>query len=182
MYLDSYLLAVVFQDKSGSNCTLVHGLYTEPFHDQNQSVVIEVQFFNQQKRWRLFAAELAVFYRAGCQDDLDADYMSSRTTICDGDDIDTRATVTEALHSIFLERREFETKGITRKFFKSASSKDDKEILESLNKWVDKLVYILAGGKESVSLHASTPQELLKEVEVYSTDIMDKDNQRILFL
>lgn len=144
--------------------------------------MIEVLFFNQQERQRFFEAELAAFYRAGRQDDLDDDDMSPRRTDGNGDDIDTRDTVTDALHSLFLENRECQTKRATREFLKSARSEDDKDILKALNKWADKLIYGIAQDQEFVLLHASTAQEMLKKVEMYSTELTDDDSQRTLSL
>lgn len=144
--------------------------------------MIEVQFFNQQERKRFFEAELAAFYRAGCQDDFDDDEMSQRRPQGNDDDIDTRDTVTDALHSIFLEHRECQTKRDTRDFLKSAESENDENILKKLNKWADKLICRLAEDLECVMLEASTPQEMLKKVEMYSTELTDDDSQRSLSL
>jgi len=172
----------MFQDKSGSSVTLVPHLYCGPFTDQKKKFMVEVQFYNQQERQRFFAAELAAFYRAGCQDDLDDGDMSPRRTNGDDDDIDTRDTVIEALHSLFIEHRECKTKRATREYLKSARSEDDKDVLKSLNKWADKLIQRNAEDQEFVVIEASTPQEMLKKVEVYSTEITDDDNQRGLSL
>jgi hypothetical protein len=144
--------------------------------------MIEVQFFNGQERQRFLGAELAAFYRAGRQDDLDDDDMSPRRTNGDDDDIDTRDTVTEALHSIFLDHKECKMKRATREFLKSAMSEDDKDILKSLNKWADKLIHREAGDQDFVTLEASTAQEMLREVEKYSTEMTDDENQRVFSL
>lgn len=173
-------LTVILQDKSGSSVTLVPHLYCGSLTDQTKKFMVEVQFFNQQERQRFFAAELAAFYRAGCQDDLDDGDMSPRRTNGDDDDIDTRDTVTEAIHSLFLEHKECKTKRKTREFLKSARSEEDKEVLKLLNKWAEKLICNVARDHEFVLLEASTPQEMLKKVEVYSTEITDDDNQRVL--
>lgn len=172
----------MFQDKSGSSVTLVPHLYCGPFTDQKKKFMVEVQFYNQQERQRFFAAELAAFYRAGCQDDLDDGDMSPRRTNGDDDDIDTRDTVIEALHSLFVEHRECKTKRATREYLKSARSEDDKDVLKSLKKWADKLIQRNAEDQEFVVIEASTPQEMLKKVEVYSTEITDDGNQRGLSL
>ena len=95
----------MLQDKSGSSVTLVPHLYCGPLTDQKKKFMVEVQFYNQQERQRFFAAELAAFYRAGCQDDLDDGDMSPRRTHGDDDDVDTRDTVLEALHSLFIEHK-----------------------------------------------------------------------------
>lgn len=139
--------------------------------------MIEIQFFNREERKRFFEAELAAFYRAGSQtDELEEEGFGRGGA---GDDIDTRDTVADALHSVFLEHRECQTKRATRDFLKSATSENDKVVLAQLNKWADKLVFRETEGQDSVWLTASTPQEMLKRVEVYSTEITDEESQRV---
>lgn len=83
---------------------------------------------------------------------------------------------------MFLEHRECQTKRATREFLKSAQSEDDPDILNELNKWADKLIYRIAEDQDSVWLEASTPQEMLKKIEAYSTETTDEESQRVLSL
>lgn len=153
-------------------------IYCGPVADQSHRFVIEIQFFNREERERFFEAELAAFYRAGSQtDELEEEGFGRGGA---GDDIDTRDTVADALHSVFLEHRECQTKRATRDFLKSATSENDKVVLAQLNKWADKLVFRETEGQDSVRLKASTPQEMLKKVETYSTEITDEESQRVL--
>lgn len=153
-------------------------IYCGPVTDQSHKFIIEIQFFNREERERFFEAEIAAFYRAGSQtDELEEEGFGRGGA---GDDIDTRDTVADALHSVFLEHRECQTKRLTREFLKSATSENDKVILAQLNKWADKLVFRQTEGQDSVWLKASTPQEMLKQVEMYSTEITDEESQRVL--
>lgn len=177
------LLTAFQQDKSGSSVTLVPHLYCGPLNDQSHRFIVEVQFFDRSEREKLFEEMLNTYYRAGSpSEELDEEGTDLKQSNAGCDDIDARDTVADALHSIFLEHRECQTKRATREFLRSAQSEDDPDILNQLNKWADKLIYRTTEDQDSVWIEASTPQEMLKKVEMYSTETTDEESQRALSL
>lgn len=144
---------------------------------------MEVCFYSREERERFFEAELAAFYRADSQpEDADEGEAGSRRAITASEDIDTRDTVTDMLYSLFLEHRECSSKRAVREFLRQAKSEDDPAILSQLNKWADKLIRRFAEDEDTVVLEASTSQEMLKNLETYSTEMTDDDSRRALSL
>ncbi|KAL1584732.1 hypothetical protein WHR41_06887 [Cladosporium halotolerans] len=170
-------------DKSGSSVTLVPCIYCGPLPDQRRKFLVEVCFYSREERERFFEAELAAFYRADSQpEDADEGEAGSRRAITASEDIDTRDTVTDMLYSLFLEHRECSSKRAVREFLRQAKSEDDPAILSQLNKWADKLIRRFAEDEDTVVLEASTSQEMLKNLETYSTEMTDDDSRRALSL
>lgn len=154
--------------------TLVPHKYSGPADGQEKYFRAEVEFFIAEERTRFLKGELAAFYRAETSQEANPgdDFEDTEGP----EDIDTRDTVVEALHSLFSDHDECNSRRATRGFLKSAKSEDDEKIARRLTAWADAAINKHTNGQSRVIIEADTAAKLLERLAAYTSDGTDDDD------
>ncbi|KAH9845246.1 Ras-related protein Rab-2 [Teratosphaeria destructans] len=77
--------------------------------------------------------------------------------------------------ALFYDHAECRNSTSAARFLGRAKSEDDQDLLAQLSSWADSLIRRACGSSNHVDVAASTPSELLENLQFYSTDMEDED-------
>ncbi|USW49512.1 Putative P-loop containing nucleoside triphosphate hydrolase [Septoria linicola] len=164
--------SVAREGDSGSSCTLASNRFTKAQSEQKSPYLAEVFLFPVAERREILAGYLRDYFRAshGTGDEEDGSGQANTNPAI-------KDEVAGVLVALFKEYPQCRSKKEARHFLDGADSEDDLEILVKLFDWDEKLVKrTTGGGAKTITLTASTPGELIAQLDGFATEVVDEDD------